>query len=185
MKIWKMFEKGSEILVIRLNTKKRIRNILLNVSGGTIPPVDGGWGEWSVWTDCSQTCGGGTHSRQRKCNNPVPAYDGEDCQPDDNEQEKICNTASCKLFKNDINSANKRITIYLAYKCEYTIFPVGPVNGGWGQWEDWSECSRSCGGGTKTRERLCDSPTPAHGGNPCDGENAGTDSCSNEACKLI
>ena len=35
--------------------------------------------------------------------------------------------------------------------------PSGPVDGSWGSWADWSECSLICGGGTQTRQRLCDS----------------------------
>ena len=47
--------------------------------------VDGGWSVWGSWTSCSKTCGTGTGSRNRQCDNPAPAHGGEDCQGSDNE----------------------------------------------------------------------------------------------------
>lgn len=32
------------------------------------------------------------------------------------------------------------------------------VHGQWSGWSDWSNCSRSCGGGVMYRERFCNSP---------------------------
>ena len=49
--------------------------------------VDGGWSEWTVWTDCSVLCGTGSLSRNRTCDNPVPVSNGLDCdgEPTDTE----------------------------------------------------------------------------------------------------
>ncbi|CAH3023459.1 unnamed protein product [Porites evermanni] len=44
------------------------------------------------------------------------------------------------------------------------------VDGGWGPWKDYSQCSRTCGGGVSFTERHCDNPRPAHGGKYCIGE---------------
>ena len=33
-----------------------------------------------------------------------------------------------------------------------------PRDGGWNQWEEWSECSRSCGMGVQYSDRYCNSP---------------------------
>ena len=64
----------------------------------------------------------------------------------------------------------------------YQIKQINPVDGGWSDWHDWSECSQSCGGGTETRWRLCDSPAQAHGGRECDGDHSQERQCK---CKLI
>ncbi|XP_033639593.1 uncharacterized protein LOC117300041 isoform X3 [Asterias rubens] len=42
-----------------------------------------------------------------------------------------------------------------------------PVNGNWTSWTLWSECDRSCGGGTQYRSRRCSNPLPKNGGLPC------------------
>ncbi|XP_048584010.1 A disintegrin and metalloproteinase with thrombospondin motifs 12 isoform X2 [Nematostella vectensis] len=44
------------------------------------------------------------------------------------------------------------------------------VDGGWGQWSNWSECSRSCGGGVSSSERHCDNPRPMNNGKYCIGK---------------
>ena len=46
----------------------------------------------------------------------------------------------------------------------------------------WSSCSKTCGGGTQTKSRLCDSPLPANGGNYCQGAASESRSCSNNRC---
>ena len=56
------------------------------------------------------------------------------------------------------------------------------VDGGWGDYGEWSECSEECGGGSQTRSRSCDSPSPAHGGADCDGESSETRACNEQNC---
>ncbi|GBG34953.1 Thrombospondin-1 [Hondaea fermentalgiana] len=43
----------------------------------------------------------------------------------------------------------------------------GPVDGGLGYTDVWSECSTGCGNGTQYRPSHCSSPEPAYGGLPC------------------
>ncbi|KAI8489398.1 A disintegrin and metalloproteinase with thrombospondin motifs 15 [Branchiostoma belcheri] len=57
------------------------------------------------------------------------------------------------------------------------------VDGGWGSWEPWGSCSRTCGGGVQAAARKCDSPAPQHGGDFCRGEAAKYRSCRTEACR--
>ena len=34
----------------------------------------------------------------------------------------------------------------------------------YGEWSDWSECSAECGGGSRSRSRVCPTPNGACGG---------------------
>ena len=56
------------------------------------------------------------------------------------------------------------------------------VNGDWGDFEEWTECSAACGGGTQTRKRSCDDPAPVNGGAACDGEEEETRVCNVDPC---
>jgi len=40
--------------------------------------VDGGWSGW-ILEPCSKTCGGGTQTFTRECNNPKPSCSGKNC----------------------------------------------------------------------------------------------------------
>ena len=54
---------------------------------------------------------------------------------------------------------------------------LDPVDGGWSEWSDFSECSKTCGTGSQSRERTCTNPKPAHGGKDCQGEKLDMDTC--------
>ena len=41
--------------------------------------IDGGWGLWAPWGECSVNCGIGVRTRRRECDNPVPSNEGSDC----------------------------------------------------------------------------------------------------------
>ncbi|XP_056632965.1 A disintegrin and metalloproteinase with thrombospondin motifs 7 isoform X1 [Diorhabda sublineata] len=60
------------------------------------PPtaIDGGWGEWSSWSDCSKTCGAGVSVKERECNHPTPAFGGKYCVGE-RKRYRICNTQAC------------------------------------------------------------------------------------------
>ena len=56
------------------------------------------------------------------------------------------------------------------------------VDGMWGQWAAYGQCSRTCGSGTKKRQRLCNKPTPLHGGLFCPGLASQTVRCIKNPC---
>ncbi|XP_032687122.1 A disintegrin and metalloproteinase with thrombospondin motifs 7-like isoform X2 [Odontomachus brunneus] len=56
------------------------------------------------------------------------------------------------------------------------------IDGGWGEWGSWSECSRTCGAGVSIVERKCDHPEPAHGGKFCIGERRRYKICNTQPC---
>ena len=41
--------------------------------------VHGNWTDWSKWSVCSETCGGGIRHKYRICSNPAPANGGNEC----------------------------------------------------------------------------------------------------------
>merc|ERR1712054_415238 len=51
------------------------------------------------------------------------------------------------------------------------------VDGGWSNWGEYSECSVTCGGGTKTKTRACTNPAPANGGAKCEGKSTNSKEC--------
>ncbi|KAL5253104.1 hypothetical protein ACHWQZ_G015763 [Mnemiopsis leidyi] len=57
-----------------------------------------------------------------------------------------------------------------------------PVDGGYSDFGDWSECSAECGGGTQTRSRTCTNPAPANGGADCEGDSSETRECNTHRC---
>ncbi|VDH95006.1 Hypothetical predicted protein [Mytilus galloprovincialis] len=58
------------------------------------------------------------------------------------------------------------------------------VNGNWGYWSAWSDCNSSCGSGTQTRTRRCDTPLPAFGGSLCTGDSHDSQTCIGSSCQI-
>ena len=48
----------------------------------------------------------------------------------------------------------------------------------------WSDCSRSCGGGIRRSERVCDRPAPKNGGLHCVGDRKRYESCETFDCEI-
>ena len=56
------------------------------------------------------------------------------------------------------------------------------VDGKFSSWSSWGACSNQCGDGTQTRSRTCNNPTPAHGGNDCQGNPQESRTCKLKEC---
>ncbi|XP_044177006.1 coadhesin-like, partial [Acropora millepora] len=122
-------------------------------------PENGGYGAWSEYGACSVTCGEGIQERKRFCDNPFPRFGGESCEKLElgpSIETKACKMESC------------------------------PVNGGYGDWFDFGECSVTCGEGVQERKRLCDSPSPQFGGESCEklGPSVETKACQMKSCPV-
>lgn len=57
-----------------------------------------------------------------------------------------------------------------------------PIDGSWGFWGPWSECTKMCDGGTTTRKRECNAPVPQNGGLACEGKDFATTTCNDWTC---
>ncbi|XP_025113419.1 uncharacterized protein LOC112575657 [Pomacea canaliculata] len=67
------------------------------------------------------------------------------------------------------------------------IGPDGPpaVDGGWSDFDqEWSPCSRSCGGGVRVKTRRCNNPKPRLGGKPCQGLKIMAELCNMQPCSI-
>ncbi|XP_023249691.1 A disintegrin and metalloproteinase with thrombospondin motifs 13 isoform X1 [Seriola lalandi dorsalis] len=62
--------------------------------------VHGSWSSWSEFSPCSRTCGGGVTRRTRQCNNPRPAFGGNECQGLDIDAE-LCHQQPCERTQLD------------------------------------------------------------------------------------
>ena len=56
--------------------------------------VNCAWGEWSAYTGCTKTCGGGKHYRYRAILTHGE-NDGTACAGSDNVENQDCNTQTC------------------------------------------------------------------------------------------
>ncbi|XP_051970716.1 A disintegrin and metalloproteinase with thrombospondin motifs 18-like [Xyrauchen texanus] len=57
------------------------------------------------------------------------------------------------------------------------------VHGQWSGWSEWSDCSRTCGGGVMHQERSCNSPSPQHNGKFCQGPSRLHQLCNTKPCQ--
>ena len=120
-------------------------------------PVDGNYTEWSVFSNCSKTCGSGIKRRSRTCSNPEPRHGGRNCSNLGLGIEvQECNTQLC------------------------------PISGGYSKWTDFSQCTVSCGNGTRQRTRSCSNPQPKYGGRNCShlGSNIELEICNTNFCPI-
>uniref|UniRef100_A0AC35G3W0 Peptidase M12B domain-containing protein n=1 Tax=Panagrolaimus sp. PS1159 TaxID=55785 RepID=A0AC35G3W0_9BILA len=117
-------------------------------------PVDGGWTEWTSWSDCSNPCENGQRSRTRYCLNPRPANGGKQCIGSDFELKSCSDPTKCGKS----------------------------INGGWAEWSAFSSCTAKCGISHRNRSRTCSSPKPLNGGKGCKGLAYVTSICKTELC---
>ncbi|XP_067391212.1 hemicentin-1 isoform X2 [Emydura macquarii macquarii] len=172
--------------------------------------VHGGFSEWFEWRPCSVTCGQGVQKRMRQCNNPLPANGGRHCQGHDTDirscQNKPCpvdgnwsewgSWEECSRTCGQGNKTRTRTcsnppTQHGGRPCDSNavesimcnIRPC-PVEGAWGSWLPWGPCSDTCGKGTQTRLRLCNSPPPSLDGSYCEGSDTQMQVCNKRHCPV-
>nr|XP_022322237.1 hemicentin-1-like isoform X1 [Crassostrea virginica] len=173
-------------------------------------PVDGDWGNWLPWKPCSMTCGVGQRSRERLCDNPAPLHGGSPC-PGPSVAHDICNEGPCpvdgswsgwgswgacsvscgegvherqRACDNPPSQFGGQYCLGDNTQLKMCSVQQCAVDGMWGQWNHWTACSQSCGGGVRTRTRSCDSPAPLYGGSPCSGRGSLIDYCNPQPCPV-
>lgn len=109
--------------------------------------------EWSDWSRCSALCGEGQTFRTRRILSAASVDPpGLACGP--LRQEALC------------------------------FSPFGPCSSDCvlGKWSEWTECSASCGGGTRQRFRGVEK-FQVGGGQPCTGDREETEACNLHQCQ--
>eukprot|EP00929_Paragymnodinium_shiwhaense_P000590 TRINITY_DN100839_c0_g1_i1.p1 TRINITY_DN100839_c0_g1~~TRINITY_DN100839_c0_g1_i1.p1 ORF type:complete len:1646 (+),score=391.32 TRINITY_DN100839_c0_g1_i1:63-5000(+) len=170
--------------------------------GGLCTPVDGKFGEWSEWNNpsCTQLCerhrtvqvrnecGGkalsGPLTETKVC--PHQCEHPEDCVLSDWTEYSECATPESQRWR---NRYIKQFPANKGQACLGALFETGscshaqpqPVDCTYQDWEKWSECSRTCGGGYFVRSRHIDKPA-AHGGKSCNGTMQELEVCKTEEC---
>ncbi|XP_012874125.1 PREDICTED: A disintegrin and metalloproteinase with thrombospondin motifs 12 [Dipodomys ordii] len=107
------------------------------------------------------------------------------------EVENVCQTLWCSVkgfcrSKLDATADGTRCgekKWCMAGKCITVGKKPESIPGGWGRWSAWSHCSRTCGAGAQSAERLCNNPEPKFGGKYCTGERKRYRLCNVHPCR--
>uniref|UniRef100_A0A7M5X9S1 Fibronectin type-III domain-containing protein n=1 Tax=Clytia hemisphaerica TaxID=252671 RepID=A0A7M5X9S1_9CNID len=159
-----------------------------------------GYGEWTSWSLCEVSCGGGRARRSRACSIPFGGCSGPSMQVGD------CNTDPCPIYGNwgqwgEYSECTKTCGFGVERrirKCDSPKPQFGgeecpgtdvdeiegcnpmpcPVHGQWGSWGEFEECLKPCGNQSlRISRRYCDSPKPLFDGLDCVGNNTKSEKC--------
>ncbi|XP_052000370.1 adhesion G protein-coupled receptor B1-like isoform X4 [Xyrauchen texanus] len=164
--------------------------------------VHGAWDEWSPWSLCSSTCGRGYRDRTRSCK--PPQFGGNPCEGPE-KQTKFCNIAVCPVDGvwnewsswSSCSSSCSNGTMQRTRECngpsygglecqgewlqkQDCFLRECPVDGQWQLWSSWAGCTKTCGGGSQQRQRVCYGPF--FGGESCPGDREEVRRCNEKRC---
>ncbi|XP_008583107.1 PREDICTED: SCO-spondin, partial [Galeopterus variegatus] len=123
------------------------------------------WSPWTPWSECSASCGPARRHRHRFCARaPSVAPSSVALLSPPATPTPVCPGPEAEE--------------------EPCLLPGCDRAGGWGPWGPWSSCSRSCGGGLRSRTRACDQPPPQGLGNYCEGPRAQGEACQALPCPV-
>nr|XP_055066801.1 adhesion G protein-coupled receptor B1-like isoform X13 [Misgurnus anguillicaudatus] len=165
-------------------------------------PVHGTWDDWSPWSLCSSTCGRGYRERTRSCK--PPQFGGNPCDGPE-KQTKFCSIAVCPVDGewnewsswSSCSSSCSNGTIQRTRECNGPSYggmecqgewkqqrdcflKECPVDGQWQLWSTWAGCTKTCGGGSQQRQRVC--LGPFFGGEQCPGDRDEVRRCNEKRC---
>lgn len=89
--------------------------------------VNGGWGDFGAWSECTRSCGGGISFSERECNNPVPSNRGRFCIGE-RRKLKICNPGVCQIELSFKHALNQFIYIFFVISINFVLMinKMGP-----------------------------------------------------------
>uniref|UniRef100_UPI004038E811 SCO-spondin-like n=1 Tax=Callospermophilus lateralis TaxID=76772 RepID=UPI004038E811 len=123
------------------------------------------WSPWTPWSVCSASCGPARRHRHRFCDRPS-------------------SVAPSTLALGPSPATPTPLCPGPEAEEEPCLLPGCDRAGGWGPWGPWSSCSRSCGGGLRSRTRACDQPPPQGLGDFCEGPQAQGEACQAQPCPV-
>lgn len=172
-----------------------------------IPQGQPAWSPWTPWSMCSASCSPARRHRHRFCIKPssmapftlapLPTAALTALCPGSEAEEEPCVLPGCdRKWPFRLMLA---LTPWVGPSLVYLILvPAGfstpkPFHtvpssavpseaGSWSPWGPWSGCSRSCGGGLRSRTRACDQPPPQGLGDFCEGPQAQGEACQAQPC---
>ncbi|XP_036394736.1 adhesion G protein-coupled receptor B1 isoform X1 [Megalops cyprinoides] len=171
-------------------------------NNSAVCPVHGAWDEWSPWSLCSSTCGRGYRERTRTCK--PPQFGGDPCDGPPR-QTKFCNIAVCPVDGiwnewsswSSCSASCSNGTMQRTRECNGPSYGGSecrgewletrncflgecPVDGKWQAWSMWGSCTKTCGGGSQQRQRVCYGPF--FGGEQCPGDREEVRRCNEKRC---
>ncbi|XP_052285147.1 SCO-spondin-like isoform X5 [Dreissena polymorpha] len=176
----------------------------------TLPASDGHWSNWTSWTVCTLTCGGGQQYRERQCTYPDHTLHGQYC-PGPKNQTQECNSRNCPVDGIWTQwSAYSKCSVSCASgfqtrtrQCQFDprydrgnscpgndtstqLCDNGPcpVDGEFENWSTWNACPVTCGGGIQDRVRVCHFPPNFPHGLDCLGISHENQTCGNTDCPV-
>eukprot|EP00931_Biecheleriopsis_adriatica_P115008 TRINITY_DN90867_c0_g1_i1.p1 TRINITY_DN90867_c0_g1~~TRINITY_DN90867_c0_g1_i1.p1 ORF type:complete len:1635 (-),score=258.88 TRINITY_DN90867_c0_g1_i1:70-4905(-) len=176
--------------------------------------VDCHMSAWTRWDECDMTCDGGQQHRQRQVER-FPTNGGTTC-PQELMQTRGCNTQPCSRQDAEISewsdwsrcSSTCGPAMQERSRSVISLRGVGGAGAtaslgetracagnpecpsrdcAWNDWQDWSDCTCTCDGGQRTRDRVV-KIMPSDGGKSCDAQDkeqmepCNTQKCAEGSC---
>lgn len=139
-----------------------------------VPNVNCQWKDWSAWTECPVSCGGGAKKERTRDIKVQQSGNGKEC-PGKSTEEKECNLQECPIdcqfsdwsswsacepFCSGTRQRKRTVTQQMqngglpcvnltdVENCKNQCLDCS-----WSKWTEWADCSKTCGQATTHRSR--------------------------------